>query len=58
MLILELSVEEINGILAALSKLPFEQVVDLISKIKAQAIPQLEQNKKEDEPKPVKQNKK
>jgi hypothetical protein len=39
---LSLTVNEINGILAALGKLPFEQVTDLIKKIHSQAMGQLQ----------------
>ena len=38
---LELTVSEINEILDALAKQPFGQVYELISKIQAQATPQL-----------------
>lgn len=41
MIKLELSVEEVNFTLAALSKQPFEQVVGLIDKIRGQAVPQV-----------------
>ena len=49
MLKLELSVEEINLVLSSLSKKPFEEVSELIAKIRSQAIPQLEEPKKEEE---------
>jgi hypothetical protein len=38
---LELEIAEVNNILAALSKFPFEQVAELIAKIREQAIPQV-----------------
>lgn len=40
MIKLELSVEEINTILRVLGKHPFEEVIELISKIKQQGDPQ------------------
>ena len=47
MITLQLSVEEVNGILFALSKLPYEQVAVLVPKIQSQAAPQV----KKEEPK-------
>jgi hypothetical protein len=38
---IELTVTEVNNVLAALSKFPFEQVADLIQKVRNQAIAQL-----------------
>lgn len=38
---LTLTLEEVNQILLSLSKLPYEQVYQLISKIRGQAEPQL-----------------
>lgn len=38
---IEVNVNEVNVILTALAKLPFEQVADLISKVRNQAISQL-----------------
>ena len=38
----ELTLDEANACLAALGKQPFDQVANLIAKIKAQAQPQLE----------------
>jgi hypothetical protein len=38
---LELTLEEINSIMAMLGRQPYEQVEGLIAKIRAQAIPQL-----------------
>lgn len=49
MIKLELSLEEINKVLIHLSKGTFEQVADLITKIKEQAVPQL--NLEAEEPK-------
>jgi hypothetical protein len=39
---LQLSLEEVNGVLQALGTLPFAQVAPLIDKIRAQATPQFE----------------
>lgn len=38
---LELTLEEINAIMAMLGRQPYEQVEGLIAKIRTQAIPQL-----------------
>lgn len=40
---IQLTVTEVNNILAALSKFPFEQVADLITKVRTQAVDQLPQ---------------
>lgn len=37
---LELSVQEVNTVMAGLGQLPYAQVVDVVEKIKVQAIPQ------------------
>ena len=37
---LDLTLDEVNGVLISLGKLPFEQVEPLISKIRGQAVPQ------------------
>lgn len=37
---LNLNVNEVNGILAALSQMPYGQVAELIAKIREQAMPQ------------------
>lgn len=42
MIKLELTVEEVNGILQALGNMPYTQVVNLVEKIKTQGIPQVE----------------
>lgn len=42
MIDLNLSVNEINCILQALGQAPYAQVAELVEKIKAQAIPQVE----------------
>jgi len=42
MIKLELSIEEVNGILAALGKTPYEFSQPIIDKIKQQAIPQVQ----------------
>jgi hypothetical protein len=39
---LELSLEEVNGVMVALGNLPYAQVEALITKIRAQVIPQVE----------------
>ena len=41
MIKLELTVEEVNGILQALGNMPYAQVVALVENIKNQAIPQV-----------------
>jgi hypothetical protein len=40
---LELTINEVNGVLGNLGKLPYEQVFPLIEKIRAQGLPQVEQ---------------
>jgi len=45
---LNLSVQEINLILQALGQAPYVQVAELVEKIKAQAVPQVEALPKED----------
>lgn len=40
---LTLSVNDVNTVLASLAKLPFEQVSGIITTIRDQAIPQLQQ---------------
>jgi hypothetical protein len=49
MIKLDLSIEEVNIILASLGKHPFENVFALVNKIQLQAVPQLpkEEEKKE-----------
>lgn len=42
MIHLELTIDETNLILQALGNAPYTQVVNLVEKIKAQAIPQVE----------------
>lgn len=37
---LDLTLDEVNGVLMALGKLPFEQVEPLVAKIREQAVPQ------------------
>jgi hypothetical protein len=44
MITLELELSEVNGVLAALGQIPFAQVAGLISKIQAQASPQVQIN--------------
>jgi hypothetical protein len=41
MIKLELSINEVNAILLALAKLPFETVAPLIEKIREQSLPQV-----------------
>jgi hypothetical protein len=41
MIKLELTVEEVNGVLQSLGNMPYAQVVTLVEKIKEQAIPQV-----------------
>lgn len=43
MIKLELTIEEVNTILRSLGKHPFEEIVTLISKIKQQGEPQVEE---------------
>jgi hypothetical protein len=42
MIKLELSLEEVNGILSALGKAPYEFAQPIVDKIKQQAIPQVQ----------------
>ena len=42
MIHLELTVEEVNGILQSLGNMPYAQVVALVEKIRAQARPQVQ----------------
>ena len=44
MITLELELAEVNGVLTALAQIPFAQVAGLISKIQAQASPQVQTN--------------
>ena len=37
---LDLTLDEVNGVLISLGKLPFEQVEPLITKVRGQAVPQ------------------
>jgi len=48
MIHLELELAEVNGVLSALGKFPFEQVADLVAKIRDQAIPQVPEEEEED----------
>ena len=52
MIKLELDVAEVNGVLQALSRMPYAQVAGLIGKIQIQAQPQVEAIKQAEE-KPV-----
>ena len=49
MIHLELELAEVNGVLSALGKFPFEQVADLVAKIRDQAIPQVPEEAEEEE---------
>jgi hypothetical protein len=49
---ISLTVDELNGVLAALGKLPLEAVIGLFSKIRAQAEAQLAQAQPQPEPQP------
>jgi hypothetical protein len=42
MIKLELSIEEVNGILMALGKAPYEMAQPLVDNIKQQAVPQVQ----------------
>jgi hypothetical protein len=42
MIKLELTVEEVNGILQSLGNMPYAQVVALVENIRAQATPQIQ----------------
>jgi hypothetical protein len=42
MIKLELTVEEVNGIMQSLGNMPYAQVVALVEKIRAQATPQVQ----------------
>ena len=44
MITLELELDEVNGVLAALGQLPFVQVAGLVSKIQEQASAQVQTN--------------
>lgn len=44
-----LTLKEANTVLASLSKMPYETVVDIITKIQNQAIPQLKPEQKSTE---------
>jgi len=48
MITLDLTVNEINVILAALGQAPYAQVAELFEKIKVQAVPQVEALPKEE----------
>ena len=39
---LDLTIEEVNGVLVALGKAPYEMAQPIIDKIKSQAIPQVQ----------------
>ena len=42
MIKLELSIDEVNGILMALGKAPYEMAQPIVDKIKTQAVPQVQ----------------
>lgn len=44
---LQLTLDEVNGVMAALGNLPYAQVMGLVDKIKLQAVPQVKQASEE-----------
>ena len=48
MIKLDLSINEVNAILLALAKLPFETVAPLIEKIREQSLPQVPEDQRND----------
>jgi hypothetical protein len=44
MITLELELDEVNGVLAALGQMPFTQVSGLVAKIQEQALGQVQRN--------------
>jgi hypothetical protein len=48
MIKLDLTVNEVNAILLALAKLPFETVAPLIEKIREQSLPQVPEDERND----------
>lgn len=48
MIKLDLTVNEVNAILLALAKLPFETVAPLIEKIREQSLPQVPEDQRND----------
>lgn len=50
---LELTLSEVNGVMSALSAMPYGQVVGLIDKIKEQAVPQVPMPNVQQEPQAV-----
>jgi hypothetical protein len=46
---LNLEINEVNGILTALGQIPYAQVVELVDKIKQQAIPQVHAQQESEE---------
>lgn len=51
MIKLDLTINEVNAILLSLAKLPFETVAPLIDKIRAQALPQVPEEERNDDKK-------
>lgn len=49
MIKLELSVNEVNAVLLALAKLPFETVAPLIENIRTQSLPQVPEDQRNDD---------
>jgi hypothetical protein len=43
----EFNINEVNIIMSALGRMPYESVFDLVEKIRAQAAPQLQQTQEE-----------
>lgn len=48
MIKLDLSINEVNAILLALAKLPYETVAPLIDKVRAQSLPQVPEEDRND----------
>jgi hypothetical protein len=48
MIKLELSINEVNAILLALAKLPYETVAPLIDKVREQSLPQVPEDERND----------
>lgn len=48
MIKLELSINEVNAILLALAKLPYETVAPLIEKVREQSLPQVPEDQRND----------
>ena len=53
MIKLELSLDEVNGILVALGKMPYAEVEHLVANIRAQAVPQVQPAPQPTQPAPA-----